>query len=728
MKRRTTGAESAPTSEADSTPSSDQISATGSSVELRLASLLSIATDAIILLDREQRILLFNEGAERIFGWKKEEVIGKAIDILLPESFREIHRRHVDEFAASPVAARRMGERREIFGLRKGGEEFPAEASIAKAGRGAETTLTVVLRDATARKRVEQELRRRERQLEEAQAIAHLGSWEWDVIEGTIRWSDEMYRVYGLEPGSVEVSFEGFLARVHPEDRDRVRDIVESACERAESFSFPHRIVRPGGSVRLLHARGESVTDADGRVVRMIGTGQDVTGRAKAERKARRLAGERAARAEAETTARRMEFLAEAGRILSSSLDYEATLAEVARLAVPFLAEYCAVFVEDEEGEPLQRVGSAHSRPEYADQIVRVEETYLPDPDNPHSLVGQVFRTGEPRLLPEFSPEALERAMEGQAEALEIVRKLAPRSAMMVPLATRGRRLGVIAFYRSDSAPRYGDTDLVVAERLAAKAALALDNARLFEAERRARTEAEEATALRDEVLAIVSHDLRSPLHAIAICGELLSQEPSEADRKAHIQILERSVGRMARLVEDLLDVGRIESGRFSVRPEPSDPREVVERALEEAGPAATEKGVRLLRGVIDCPSPVPMDRRRIEQVLSNLLENAIRHTPAEGRIEVSAVGRGERLVCSVVDTGEGIPEPRRRELFDHIWHAREGGRDRAGLGLTIARGIVEAHGGRIWVESEPGQGAAFHFAIPAAAERLGGAAAGGGT
>ena len=138
--------------------------------ETRLASLLSIAADAIILLDGEQRILLFNDGAERIFGWKADDIVGRPLDVLLPERFREIHQRHVEAFIASPVASRRMGERADIFGLRKGGEEFPAEASIAKIGEDDETTLTVVLRDMTDRKRAEDELRTRERQLEEAQA------------------------------------------------------------------------------------------------------------------------------------------------------------------------------------------------------------------------------------------------------------------------------------------------------------------------------------------------------------------------------------------------------------------------------------------------------------------------------------------------------------------------------------------------------------------------------
>lgn len=681
-------------------------------VERRLASLLAIAADAIILFDREQRILLFNEGAERIFGWEAEEVVHRPIDILLPERFHDVLRRHVADFAASPIPARRMGERQEIFGLRKSGEEFPAEASIAKSGSGPETTYTVVLRDVTERRAVEQELSHRERQLRETQAIAHLGSWEWDVDRDLVTWSDEMYRIYGLEPGSVEITFEGFLSRVHPDDREKARAKVVLAYEKQRSFSFMHRIVRPDGSIRTLHARGEVVRDAEGRVVRMVGTGQDVTARLETERKARRLAAERAARAEAESTARRMEFLAEAGRILGGSLDYRATLKELTRLAVPFLAEYCAVFLADEEGLTLQRVASAHSRPDLEERIVRIEKIYVPELDNPHSLVGQVFHSAEPRLFPKLSPEILNRAVARPAEALELTGQLAPRSAILLPLVSRNRRLGVIAFFRSADASAYSENDLAVAKRLAAKAALALDNARLYESERRARSQAERAAALRDEVLAVVSHDLRSPLNAIALSAEMLGHElPREKER--HLVTIRRSVEHMTRLVEDLLDVGRIETGRFAVRRESTDPREAVERALERFRPAAGEKGLDLVQRPGEPLSDVPLDRRRVEQVLSNLLENAIRHTPAGGRIEVSVAAEPGETLFSVVDTGEGIPEARQRELFAPVWQAREGGRRRGGLGLTIARGIVEAHGGRIWVDSQPGQGSAFHFTIP---------------
>lgn len=681
----------------------------------RLASLLSIAADAIILLDREQRILLFNEGAERIFGWKAEEVVGDPLDRLLPERFRKVHRRHIEDFVSSPVASRRMGERGKIFGLRKGAEEFPAEASIAKIGKGEDTTLTVVLRDITDRTRAEEELRKRERQLEEAQAIAHLGSWEWDVEADVVWWSDELYRIYGVPPGT-SITFDDFLSRVHPEDRERVRDAVGRAFEEKAPFSFVHRIRRPDGTVRILHGRGRPVPDEDGRLIRMVGTGQDITDRVRAERKARRLAAEQAARAEAETTARRMEFLAEAGRVLAGSLDYETTVRNIADLPVPFLAEYAAVFVEDEDG-PLRLAASAHARPDLEEAIARVEASYRPDPENPDSLMGRVYRTGEPRRLGELPRERLERAVAGHPGVLDTLREVAPRSAIMVPLETRNRKLGVLALYRSAEEPAYEEADLLVAMRLAGKAALALDNARLYQSERVARAEAEEATALRDEVLAIIAHDLRSPLHTISLCGELLGRDgPDEAQEKNR-RLLQRSVRRMSRLVQDLLDVGRIETAGLTLEREPAEPAELVEEAVQAARPSAASKGVDL---VGDAAGPLPVtevDRPRLQQVFSNLLENAIRHTPSGGRIEVFARAENGDVRFGVRDTGEGIPEARRRELFDRVWQVREGGGTRAGLGLTIVRGIVEGHEGRVWVESEPGEGSTFYFEIPSAAE-----------
>jgi PAS domain S-box-containing protein len=248
-----------------------------------LANITHIITDAIIAADEDQRIVLFNRGAERIFGYKAAEVIGQPLDLLLPPRLAAVHRQHIGQFAAEREAARLMGERREVYGRRKDGSEFPAEASISKLTRDGRTLFTAIMRDISRRKQDEERLRRSEAALANAQAVAHLGSWEWDVPTNVVTWSDELYRLYGLQPQEISISYEGFLERVHPDDRELVQEIIGRAYQTGEPFEFDHRLVRPDGSVRWSHAQGRVILDEAGQPVRMVGTGQDATERKQAE-------------------------------------------------------------------------------------------------------------------------------------------------------------------------------------------------------------------------------------------------------------------------------------------------------------------------------------------------------------------------------------------------------------------------------------------------------------
>lgn len=682
-----------------------------------LASVIAIATDAIIFLDEEQRITFFNEGAATIFGYRADEVLGRPLDILLPERFREIHREHVRRFGESDVLSRRMGERQEIFGLRRGGEEFAAEASISRVTEGGRTTFTVVLRDVSDRKRAEEVLRRRERQLAEAQEIAHLGSWEWDIVSNVIHWSDALYRIYGLEPGEVPLTYEDFLERVHPDDRERVHRLIGRAYEEGRSFSFLHRIVRPDSQVRVLQGRGDVAADAEGKPVRMVGTGQDVTERVRAERRARRLIRERAARAEAEKAARHMGYLVDAGRTLVESLDVDETLRNIARLAVPHLADLCVVYVGQEGDGPLRHAAHAHVEAGKEDLLARLDRHYLPDPGNPKSIIGRAFRTGETVRVPSLPDTLLEEVLGADPAGLELARELEIGCGLCVPMTARGRTIGVIAMARRGPEPTYETVEVTVAERLGGKAALALANARLYASERRARAEAEAASRLRDEVLAIVSHDLRTPLNAISLNAELLVADiPAEAKRE-RAAALQRSVRRTARLVEDLLDVGRIQTQRLTIQPAPTPPEELMTRVRDMLEPQARKKNVDLDIAVPEGIGALAVDPDRVLQIFSNLLDNAIRHTPAGGRIDISAETAGRMVRFSVADTGEGIPPARLPDLFNHLVQTTRDGRAAAGLGLAIVRGIVEAHGGRVWAESEPGEGSVFRFTLPLAGE-----------
>lgn len=241
------------------------------------------------------------------------------------------------------------------------------------------------------------------------------------------------------------------------------------------------------------------------------------------------------------------------------------------------------------------------------------------------------------------------------------------------------------------------------------------ERTRLLEAERAARAAAETALRTRDEVLAVVSHDLRNPLSVIDMCAASLVDKLARDDEGARslVRTIESSTEWMNRLIEDLLDVARVEAGRLNLDRHPQDLVRVISEATVMLEPLITEKSLTLHEDLPDHLPRANVDARRVVQVLENLVSNAVKHTPPGGEIRIRAESANGEIQISVRDTGSGIPAENLPHLFDRFWQARGARRGGAGLGLAIAKGIVEAHGGRIWVESELGAGSTFGFSLP---------------
>lgn len=228
---------------------------------------------------------------------------------------------------------------------------------------------------------------------------------------------------------------------------------------------------------------------------------------------------------------------------------------------------------------------------------------------------------------------------------------------------------------------------------------------------------AEEATRVRDEVMEMVSHDLRNPLNLVLTHASLLLEgnEALKPEQRNRIEAIHRAVGQMNRLIEDLMDVTQLESGRLPLRRGPEEVEPLVRGACRQHEPAAEAASVALSCEVADGLPPVDVDRDRIDQVFGNLITNALKFAPEGTTVVVRAQAAGDAVRFSIRDTGPGIADQDRDHVFDRFWQAGGSGSDGAGLGLAIARGIVEAHGGRIGVESTPGEGAVFWFELPAA-------------
>jgi len=399
------------------------------------------------------------------------------------------------------------------------------------------------------------------------------------------------------------------------------------------------------------------------------------------------------------------QFWAETSAALASSLDYKATLKVVARLAVPRVADCCAVHLV-EEGQ-IVTAEIVHADPAKAVIAQRLTQKYPRRADR-NAGPDHVIRTGEPDFIPEIADQTLKDYSVDEGH-LELLRRLDVRSAMIVPLSANEETFGSLTFL-AEAPRRFGADDLVFARNVARQAALAIRNSRLY-------SEAQEAIRARDEVLGVVSHDLRSPTTNILMTTKLLGipSLPHE-QQQGMVQIISRAAQRMSRLIEDLITVARIRGGQeISLNIHPENPAGIVDEICETFGFQARAKSIDL-----QCRKPhsvltIPADRSRVLQVLSNLLDNAIKFTPEGGRIVVSCEQADHAVRFSVKDTGRGIERKDLDRIFDRFWQGKSTAHLGAGFGLAIAKTIVEQHGGRIWAESSPGLGTTFFFTLPLA-------------
>nr|WP_225937706.1 ATP-binding protein [Myxococcus sp. RHSTA-1-4] len=533
--------------------------------ETKLSGIISIAADAIIVLDAGQRISIFNRGAEAIFGYRAEEALGQPLSLLLPERFRAPHEAQVWGFSQGPDVARHMGERRAVFGRRKDGEEFPAEAAISRLEVQGHALMTVVLRDVSERERRQREQR----------------------------------------------------------------------------------------------------------------------------------------------------FLSQASATLAESLDSRVTTERLVRLCVPEFADGCALYLVQEGHARL--VALSDVDPARREALLAAAERSPVPLDSP-SGIAHVIRSGQPELLEAVSEERV-RALSQADSSYAMLSQVGCCSALAVPLRARGRSIGALAMMVRSSHRVYGPSELALAEELARRSALAIDNARLY-------AEAQQATRTRDEVLGVVAHDLRNPLNTVVLTARLLQRQLGRAqagsDTLRGVEAVLDSARRMDRLIQDLLDVVRMEAGTLGVSTSPCSAARLVQDAADAVRALAGDARLRLDIRMEGEPGLVRADPDRMLQVFGNLVGNAIKFTPAGGGITLGVAPREEVVLFWVEDTGPGIPEEQLPRLFERYWQARPEERRGAGLGLSIVKRLVEAHGGRIWARSTPGRGSTFCFTLP----RVGGAAA----
>lgn len=397
--------------------------------------------------------------------------------------------------------------------------------------------------------------------------------------------------------------------------------------------------------------------------------------------------------------------LAAAVAALGETLEVEITERSIVQLPLPWLADGALLDVVTGAHE-LRRV-PAVTGDEARDRALAALAAHALDLDSPARVV-DVLRRGRTEIIPEITDEWIEAHTADRAE-LERMRALGMGSLLLLPLVAREHVLGVLQVFRSPGKPPFTESDARLAEELALRAAFALDNARLY-------ATARQATHARDHALGVVSHDLRNPISAIGMSARALLATIPETDsaRRELVRNIMESQDLTQRMIRDLLDVASIEVGRLSIERRIEPLGSILEQAVALFEREAADRSVRLELELVGILPTVNGDRGRLVQVLSNLIANALRFTERGGRVTVRANVAGSEVVVAVQDTGSGIPASNLPLIFERYWTVRgnapKGG---TGLGLAIARSIVEAHGGRIWAESEVGRGSTFRFTVP---------------
>jgi PAS domain S-box-containing protein len=484
-----------------------------------------------------------------------------------------------------------------------------------------------------------------------------------------------------------EMQGRGWLDAISDRDRDRVAHAWDDAITSRATFDEQYRLRLADGSYRWFASRAVPVYDAEGNTGEWVSTTTDIH--------------------DAKVTDDARRFLAKATELFSSSLNYEETLKTLTSLAVPEIADWCAVDMSDEIRPPFRRIAIAHVDPAKTELAWEMYRKYPPDPEK--SQIAAVLRTGKSQLVTTI-PEGMIEAMIKDEEQARIAREVGLMSWMIVPLRSRGRVLGTVSFISSDSRRRFTEVDLQQAEELARRASVAIDNAMLYR-------DAQEANRAKDEFLATLSHELRTPMTSILGWARLLRMGLPADESIDAVEAIEKSALVQAQLIDDILDVSRIISGKLRVDPEPVDLRTIADAALTTVHPAAQAKNIEILTSFPPALPVVAGDEGRLQQVIWNLLSNAIKFTTRGGTVTLRIAAAGSLLRMTVQDTGEGISA----EFLPHVFEAfRQADSSTTrihggiGLGLAIVRYIVELHGGRVSVESAgAGKGSTFTVELP---------------
>jgi PAS domain S-box-containing protein len=675
---------------------------------------------AIFVIDHAGNIASWNSGAQRIKGYTPQEIIGQPYARFFTEEDKRAGK--PDEILSRVRAHGRFEE--EGWRVRKDGSRFWASVVVTalRDAAGELKGFAKITRDLTERRQADEEARRggeerAARRQEEIDAREIRRSRDQldlilrSIAEGVtaqtpdgklIFANDAAARLTGFDsaeamlatpPEQIMARFEVSREDGTPFPVDQLPGRLAATTGQASSTVVRFK-VKATGEERWSFVSGAPVLDAEENVELVVSVFREFTERRRAEQA--------------------WQFLAESSVALGTSLDYESTLRRVASLAVPQIADWCAVDILDVGGS-LNQLAVVHVDPAKQELAREWRRRWQPAPDAPSY---RVVRSGQPELVPKITDEMIETSI-SDPDRRQVVRQLGLRSAMVVPLIVGQRPFGVVSFVAAESGRRYGPEDLVLATEVVRRASLAVENARAY-------TEARLAVQTRDNFLAIASHELRTPLSGLTV---LMSSLVRAADQGRLVQLgpealkdrmlkAERQTRQLARLIDRLLDVSRLSTRDLLLERERADLGEIVRDVISRYEDAAAETGSRISLTVSGQPVG-SWDRSRIDQVVTNLVGNAVKYGAGAPILVSVTAGASGHTRLTVRDEGPGIPSEHQERIFEQFERAGQAEHlPGMGLGLWLARRIVTAHGGTVTVDSSPGRGATFTVILPSGQAR----------